>query len=103
MMRSPIPKAIRDELAQDPWMKTCSLSGYNFFCKGKIQWHHSMTYAGKRVNEIYAILPVCEAHHDKQAELRQPQEHLMRTRIKEFNAEADFKRKFPRSDLFVIH
>ena len=55
MMRSPIPKAIREELSEDPFMKTCVLAGE---CGGRIEWHHAFNYAGKRQNELWAILPV---------------------------------------------
>lgn len=40
-------------------MKHCIYKG----CSGRPEWEHAMLYAGKQVNEAWAILPVCEYHH----------------------------------------
>lgn len=55
----PIPPKLREKIAADPWMKKCIYVG----CSGKPEWEHAMIYAGKQVNEAWAILPVCEYHH----------------------------------------
>lgn len=56
----PIPQKLRKELAQDLFMQTCV---FMVNCEGKVEWHHAIIYAGKQVNERWAILPVCEYHH----------------------------------------
>ena len=57
----PIPQKLRDEMADDPYYKYCArASGH---CEGRITWEHAMTYAGKRINEKWAIIPLCEFHH----------------------------------------
>lgn len=99
VMRMPIPLEMREMLEEDPFMQTCLMEG-DGLCEGKIEWQHAMTYAGKRINELYAILPLCHAHHVRQAEFRPIQEYWIRERIYRMNAEASFKEKYPRSDLF---
>ena len=32
-------------------------------CSGRITWEHVIIYAGKQLNEIWAIIPLCEKHH----------------------------------------
>ncbi len=67
-LTSPIPKKIRDELSEDPFMKKCCIA--DSYCEGKIEWHHALTFAGKRVNEPWCILPVCKKHHKLEAQNR---------------------------------
>jgi hypothetical protein len=95
-MRSPIPAAIREELSQDPFMSRCILEP--LFCSGRIQWHH-WSYAGKRVNELFSIVPLCEEHHRKEAQYRDAIDAAVRNRVVHFHAEEDFRRKFPKSTL----
>jgi hypothetical protein len=57
----PIPKKMKEELAKDPFMKLCIHN--NEECSGRIEWEHAWTYAGKQINEIWAIVPVCYMHH----------------------------------------
>lgn len=102
-MRSPVPKDIRQQLTDDPFMKECI-----FFtltsdvpCDGRIEWQHAMTYGGKRVNELYTILPLCHNHHVRQAKFRQEQEKFIRSRIRHFHAEKEFAQKYPKSKLLT--
>lgn len=32
-------------------------------CAGKITWEHALIYAGKQIDEQFAILKICEYHH----------------------------------------
>lgn len=32
-------------------------------CDGRITWEHAIIYAGKQLNETWAILGICEYHH----------------------------------------
>src|SRR3990167_1564074 len=97
MMRSPIPPAIREQLADDPWMSKCALKDYN--CDGRIEWHHAFKYAGKRQNFLWALIPLCKSHHAGEAIFLQDINRLVRKRIKHFHAEEDFRAKFPHSTL----
>ena len=33
-------------------------------CAGRITWEHTLTYAGKQIDEVWAIIKLCEYHHD---------------------------------------
>lgn len=64
-MTKAIPQKMRIQMSEDPFYKNCC---YAYFtgdnnCSGKIEWHHNLKYGGQRVNEIFAILPVCQYHH----------------------------------------
>lgn len=61
MKRKPIPKKMRDEMAEDKFYKKCCIADSD--CEGTIQWHHNLRFAGSNVNRKSCILPVCEHHH----------------------------------------
>lgn len=52
-----IPQKLRDELAADPYYKTCARKSGE--CSGRITWEHAVIYAGRQVNERWAIVPLC--------------------------------------------
>lgn len=57
---------MREELANTPHMKVCAVSNLqNVYgpCARKIDFDHVWTYAGRQINELWAILGVCERHH----------------------------------------
>lgn len=56
-----IPPALRARLAEDPYMKACARHSPD--CRGRVTWEHALTYAGKQVQEAWAIVPLCEWHH----------------------------------------
>jgi hypothetical protein len=58
---TPIPERIKRILEIDPYYHTCARSGSD--CKGRITWEHAIIYAGKQVQEKWAIIPLCEYHH----------------------------------------
>lgn len=57
-----MPPSLRAELAADPSYKVCIVTGST---NGKIEWHHNLIYAGKQVQERFAILPIMQYIHDK--------------------------------------
>ena len=65
----PIPPAMRAELEQQPRMKRCELSVLQDVyerCEGRTmhpEWHHPWIYAGKQINEPWAIVAACSKHH----------------------------------------
>jgi len=58
----PIPKKLRDEMADDPYYSMCARE-VDGGCSGRITWEHAIIYAGKQLNEKFAIIPLCEYHH----------------------------------------
>lgn len=61
-----IPDELREDMANDPFYKSCCVA--NEYCRGKIEWHHNLIYAGRQVNEKWCILPVCHWHHEHEKE-----------------------------------
>lgn len=98
-MRSSIPPAIREFLSDDPFMKECIVS---HDCEGRIHFDHAFTYAGRRVNALWAILPLCRKHNmGVTSHVEALRRMNLRARIAHFSAERDFKIRYPKSDLFI--
>lgn len=60
----PIPPKLKAALAADPEYKVCaksSVAGHN--CDGRITWEHAIIYAGRQLNERWAIIPICAYAH----------------------------------------
>ena len=58
----PIPPALRNQLAADPFFARCA-RWREGNCDGRITWEHAIIYAGRQVNERWAIIPLCAYHH----------------------------------------
>lgn len=56
-----MPTKLRAQIAADPRMQICARAGSE--CGGRITWEHAITYAGKQVQEAWAIIPLCWFHH----------------------------------------
>ncbi len=48
-------------MAVDPYYQICARK--NSECQGRITWEHAFIYAGKQINEKWAIIPLCVYHH----------------------------------------
>lgn len=62
MMGTPIPIKMRREMAEMPYYRLCALRSEHD-CEGRITWEHAMTHGSKKVQEIWAIIPLCEWSH----------------------------------------
>lgn len=61
---SVIPLKLRASLSVDPEYKVCARSGlHGHVCAGGITWEHAIIYAGRKVQERWAIIPLCEFGH----------------------------------------
>jgi hypothetical protein len=56
-----IPPKLKTEILADPFYKVCIRD--NKECRGRIEWEHAFVYAGRQINEKWAIVPVCTYHH----------------------------------------
>jgi len=56
-----IPPLLREMMSEDPYYKVCARS--NSECEGRITWEHTLLYAGKQIQEKWAIIPLCWYHH----------------------------------------
>lgn len=60
----PIPPGLKTKMIFDPFYEECCLKGINSHeCAGRITWEHAIILAGRQLNEIWAILPICERGH----------------------------------------
>ena len=50
----PISPKLREQLSNDPFMERCVWTGE----KNNVSWEHCWTYAGKQINERWAIVPL---------------------------------------------
>ncbi len=57
----PIPPKLRETMANLPYYKVCARRDDT--CRGRITWEHSLTYGGRQIQEMWAIIPLCEYHH----------------------------------------
>ncbi len=55
----PIPKKLREQLQEDPFMQHCIHEG----CPRTPEWEHAWIYSGRQINEDWAIVPCCTFHH----------------------------------------
>ena len=77
-MTKPIPAKQRQEMSQDYFYSVCCVGGD---CRGNIQWHHNHKWQGKRTNERFGILPVCEYHHRIEATIKDKLDWVMLNRM----------------------
>lgn len=54
-----IPQKTKDELKIDPRMKRCAVCGTTV----QIEWHHALIYAGRQIQEAFAIHGLCMRQH----------------------------------------
>lgn len=52
---------MRKEMEQDPFYAQCCITGRT---NEKIEWHHNLIYAGKKVQKKFCILPLVKSIHD---------------------------------------
>lgn len=58
--------ALRAELEQDPEYTRCALKDISDIlgqCGGRVTREHALIYAGKKIQERWAIIPLCARHH----------------------------------------
>jgi len=61
----PIPQKIRQHISEDLFYKRCihEKREKSSSCSGRISMEHSWIYAGKQINELWAIVPCCIKHN----------------------------------------
>jgi hypothetical protein len=92
-MTKPIPIKMRQELQDDPFMTKCCVR--NKDCMDRIEWHHNLIYAGKRVNEKGSILPLCQYHHRTESGIKKILNKIMYGRMSD-----DDRSKYPKRDIW---
>ena len=61
----PIPQKLLDEILNDPEYKLCMrrMIYKDHYCQGRITFEHAIIYAGKQVQEKFAIISLCALSH----------------------------------------
>ena len=52
---------IKRAIDSDPYFKVCAR--FDGDCDGRITIEHAFIYAGRQVDELWAMLPLCTYHH----------------------------------------
>lgn len=55
-----ISPEVKAKLLEEP--QVCARLG-DGECKGRITWEHAIIYAGRQLDEVWAIIKLCEYHH----------------------------------------
>lgn len=58
-----IPEKLKNEILGDRFYDRCALRHVVGGCDGRVTWEHAIIYAGRQLNEKWAIVPLCERHH----------------------------------------
>ena len=60
-----MPAKLRKQLSTDPFMSKCARKELlqDHTCQGRITWEHVFIFAGKQIQEDWAIIPLCELAH----------------------------------------
>lgn len=68
MQKYPTPKKMLAQMELDPYYKHCALKGFHgHFCGGRVTREHAIIYASRRLNEYWAIVPICAKGHEVDA------------------------------------
>lgn len=100
MLGKPIPKKMREEMANDVYYCQCARYDalHDHECMadpmtGKlIEWEHALTYRGSKLNEIFAIVPICWWAHRGPGMVKEINEWLALNRISDEELEAKYQR-----------
>ena len=88
-----IPEKLKKRLTGQP----CALRNDKFgACTGRIQLHHVWIYAGRQINEPWAILGACEGHHERVKQERRVKEAFEKISLE--YATLDQLAKYPRKE-----
>ena len=58
-----IPDTLKNEILSDQFYTRCALAHCVGGCAGRVTWEHAIIFAGRQLNEKWAIVPLCELHH----------------------------------------
>lgn len=56
-----IPQHLKDQIYLNKFFTKCCIADKD--CQGRVSIHHNLIFAGKQVNEFWALLPLCGYHH----------------------------------------
>lgn len=61
-----IPEKMKKDMLADPAYHSCMRNDYflDHICQGRLTLEHAFIYAGKQINEKWAIIAICAWSHD---------------------------------------
>lgn len=86
-------------MASDTFYKKCCAEGLGY-CAGAVQWHHTFIYGGRQINEVWAIVPACERHHDQVQ--KEPKVKMFFEKVSLARATETDLKKYPRKNWTVL-
>jgi len=93
-----IPKPLLEEILADPYYEECARR-FEGNCQGRVTFEHAWIYAGKQIQEKWAIIPICEYHHDVgQFQDRGQLDKHENQRLSLIRATAEDLKKYPKKD-----
>lgn len=106
MLGEPIPTKMREQMDADPYYHECARANalHDHVCQGDpmrggrlIEWEHAMYYAGSKINEPWAIVPICWLVHRGGEMIKEVNQWLALNRATDEDLakypKADFKRQ----------
>jgi hypothetical protein len=95
----PISKTVKEALLERPDKCERFEMFHDHICKGRITWEHAIVYAGRQVDESWAIIKICAWAHD--VDQFQDGHNLNKEKneyIALFNMHQDALEKYPRNN-----
>lgn len=59
----PLTAKAKKAIETDPFYRTCALSEHGG-CAGRITIEHAIIYAGRQLDELWSLIPLCARHHN---------------------------------------
>ena len=96
-----IKKKLRTRISEDPQMRVCIYwndNAPNHDCDGRIEWEHAFIYAGKQINEEWAIVGCCTAHNRSDRMVKEYNQFIALQKAKKLGCWEEILRKYPRTN-----
>ena len=77
-----IPNKLKEEMAADPFYQRCCITG-SLASATKVEWHHNLIFAGRQVQEKFAILPIRSDIHERIFAYKEEADWIMLNRATE--------------------
>ena len=60
-----ISQRVKNEILNDPFYRICARAKllHDHKCEGRLSFEHTLTFAGRQVDEVFAIIPLCDLAH----------------------------------------
>ena len=96
----PIPPKIREQISLDPFYRFCIHERYRGIpAKGRITIEHAWIYAGRQINDLWALVPCSEEKNvGVSGDDKKFNQYVALLRAKELGVWDELKNNYPRRD-----